>query len=154
LRTETAATSPSTCLEPRPSRPRGADLDGLHRWRERAAFDGDEQAPRLEEAGLDPACRIQLSGALAVESVPVLQGDLVETAPAVRHATLARPVAFLGEEAVVPLLRLVSPGQTPEAVVRTWSERLPAELGWEIMHWLWRHRVVVPARGLQHPAGL
>lgn len=123
-------------------------------WRERAASDADEQPARLEEAGLDPACRIRLSGALAVESVPVLQGDLVETAPAVIHDNLARPVAFLGEEAVVPLLRQVRPGQTPEAVVRTWSERLPAELGWEIMHWLWRHRIVVPAPGLQHPADL
>jgi hypothetical protein len=121
-------------------------------WRERAASDGGEQAPPLEEAGLDPTCRIQVSGALAFESVPLLQGDIVETAPAVLHNTLARPVAFLGEEAVVPLLRQVRPGQTPEAVVRTWSERLPAELGWEIMHWLWRHRIVVPARGLQRPA--
>lgn len=123
-------------------------------WRQRAVFEGEEESAQPEDARLAPACRVQLSDVTTVESVPVIEDDIVVTAPALRHTSLKRPVAFLGEQAVVPLLRQIRAGQTAEAVVRAWSERLPAELGWEIMRWLWFRRVVVPARGLEHHAEL
>jgi hypothetical protein len=51
----------------------------------------------------------------------------------------------VGEVEIVPLLRRIEPGQTARAAVQSWSERLPAVLGWKIMHWLWRRRIVVLA---------
>jgi hypothetical protein len=82
--------------------------------------------------------------------VPVIQGDTIVSTLAVRHEILDRPVAFLGEVYVAPLLRQIRPGQTAGAVVQTWSKRLSIELSWKIMQWLWYRRIVVPICTLQH----
>lgn len=113
-------------------------------WRQRAVFAGNSKEVLFEEKDLEAACRIQLSKTTTIERVPVIQGDTIVSTLAVRHELLDRPVAFLGEVYVVPLLRQIRPGQTVETVVQTWSERLPVELSWKIMQWLWYRRIVVP----------
>jgi hypothetical protein len=113
-------------------------------WQQRGVFVGDAKKPLFEEEDLEATCRIQLSNMTTIESTPVIQGDTVVATLAVRHETLERPVAFLGEVDLVPLLRQIRSGQTAEAIVQTWSERLSVELSWKIMRWLWYQRIVVP----------
>jgi flavin-dependent dehydrogenase len=113
-------------------------------WRQRGVFVGDAKKPLFEEENLEATCRIQLSNMTTIERTPVIQGDTVVSTLAVRHETLERPVAFLGEVDLVPLLRQIRSGQTAEAIVQTWSERLSVELSWKIMRWLWYQRIVVP----------
>ena len=114
-------------------------------WRQRAAFAGESTTPSWQDEPLDGADRIRLSHRTTIEQTPVVQGDMIVAAAALRHEGLERPVAFVGEVEIVPLLRRIEPGQTACAAVQTWSERLPAELGWKIMHWLWQRRIVVSA---------
>jgi flavin-dependent dehydrogenase len=114
-------------------------------WRRRAAFAGESTTPAWQDEPLDGAARIKLSHRTTIEQTPVVQGDVIMAAAALRHEGLARPVAFVGEVEIVPLLRQIEPGQTARATVQIWSERMPAELGWKIVHWLWQRRIVVPA---------
>jgi flavin-dependent dehydrogenase len=113
-------------------------------WRERAGSVEDVQSPVLEEADLEVGCRVRLSRKTTIEEVPVIRKDTVVSSRAIRHEALERPVAFLGEIDLVPLLLQVEPGQTAEAIVWAWSERLPVDQGWKILEWLWHRRIVVP----------
>jgi flavin-dependent dehydrogenase len=114
-------------------------------WRRRAAFAGERTTPAWQDEPLDGADRIRLSHRTTIEQTPVVQGDVIVAAAALRHESLERPVAFVGEVEIVPLLRRIEPGQSARAAVQTWSDRMPADLGWKIMHWLWQRRIVVPA---------
>jgi flavin-dependent dehydrogenase len=114
-------------------------------WRQRAAVAGKSTPPAWQNEPLDGADRIRLSRGTTIEQTPVVQGDLIVAAAALRHESLDRPVAFVGEVEIVPLLRRIESGQTARAAVQAWSERMPTELGWKIMHWLWQRRIVVPA---------
>jgi hypothetical protein len=113
-------------------------------WRQRAAFAEPKKEPDFATEALDPACRLRLSRSAKVESMPVIQGDLIASAPALRHQSLDRPVAFLGGVELAPLLRQIRPGQTAGAIVEAWSERLSSELSWDVLSWLWRRRILVP----------
>jgi flavin-dependent dehydrogenase len=113
-------------------------------WQQRGGFIDDAKKPLFEEEHLEATRRIQLSKTITIESTPVIQGDTVVATLAVRHETLERPVAFLGEVALVPLLRQMRSGHTAEAIVQTWSARLSVELSWKILQWLWYQRIVVP----------
>jgi flavin-dependent dehydrogenase len=114
-------------------------------WRQRAAFPDESTAPSWQDEPLDGADRIRLSPRTTIEQTAVVEADAIVAAAALRHESLERPVAFVGEIEIVPLLRRIEPGQTARATVQTWSEQMPAELGWKIMHWLWQRRIVVPA---------
>jgi flavin-dependent dehydrogenase len=113
-------------------------------WRERAVFPGETRAPDLERERLDSNCRVELSRMVKIEGTPIIQGDIVVSAAALHHCALDRPVAFLDDVDIVPLLSRVRPGQTIEAIVQGWSEQLTADLSWRIMQWLWQRKIVVP----------
>jgi 2-polyprenyl-6-methoxyphenol hydroxylase-like FAD-dependent oxidoreductase len=113
-------------------------------WRRRAVFQGEMSAPDLEREPPDCNCQVQLSRQVKIEGTPTIQGDIVVSAPALHHSTLDRPVAFLDDVNIIPLLSQVGAGQTIEAIVQGWSEQLTVDLSWRIMQWLWQRKIVVP----------
>jgi hypothetical protein len=126
-----------------------AVISGQPSWRQRAAAAARDiaPAPEPETRQLEPACRVELSKLSRIEPMPVMQGDVIVTAPALRHAALDRPVAFLNEVDLVPPLRRIHSGETAGAIVHAWSDRMSPDLGWNMLEWLWQRRIVVPARG-------
>jgi hypothetical protein len=62
----------------------------------------------------------------------------------IRHRALGRPLAFLVEIELVPLLRQIRSGQSAISIVEAWSAELSADLCWQMLHWLWRRRIVAP----------
>jgi hypothetical protein len=98
-----------------------------------------------ETRRLEPACRVERSKLSRIEPMPVMQGDMIASAPALRHAALDRPVAFLNEVYLVQLLRRIHSGETAGAIVHAWSNRMSPDLGWNMLQWLWQRRIVVPA---------
>jgi flavin-dependent dehydrogenase len=126
-----------------------AAISGQPFWTQRAvAAIGDvAPAPELETRRLEPSCRVELSRLSRIEPMPVMQGDIIASAPALRHAALDRPVAFLNEVELVPLLRRIHSGETAGAVVHAWSDRMSPDLGWNMLQWLWHRRIVVPVSG-------
>jgi flavin-dependent dehydrogenase len=115
-------------------------------WRLRGEAKAERKMPPFEEGRLEAACRIRFSNAVTIQSTPIIRDNIIVPALGVRHECLERPLAFLGEVLLVPLLCQIQSGQTPEAIVRMWSGQqpeLPVELGWRIIHWLWHRRIVV-----------
>lgn len=124
-----------------------AAVTGEPFWQQRAAAAAPDIAPppALETRKLEPARRIELSELSRIEPMPVMQGDMIASTPALRHAALDRPVAFLSEVELVPLLRRIRAGETAGAIVQAWSDRMSPDLGWNILEWLWHRRIVVSA---------
>jgi flavin-dependent dehydrogenase len=114
-------------------------------WQHRASSLAAAQSLPLEGTELDCTCQLRVSKMATVEQTPVIRGDSIVPSFALCHETLARPVAFLEGVEIVPLLRQIEAGQTPPAIVQAWSDRLPIELGWKIMQWLWSRKIVVPS---------
>lgn len=99
------------------------------------------------EVRLSPDDRVALSRAARLADTPTIKGELVVSLPSLVHPALERPVAYLGNTEVTPLLRDVGRGATARQVVSRWSQRLPLEESWRIMTWLWSRGIVVPAGG-------
>lgn len=118
-------------------------------WRQRAAAAAPDIAPppALETRQLEPACRIELSRLSQIEPMPVMRGDMIASTPALRHAALDRPVAFLSEIELVPLLLRIRSGETAGSLVQAWSDRISPDKGWTMLQWLWHRRIVVPTGG-------
>lgn len=111
-------------------------------WRRRSSLQEHVKAVRHDHSDLEAACLI--TSTANVERTPVIQGNVIVSKLGITHESLARPVAFVGDVDIVPLLKQIEAGQTAEAVVRKWSRELPLEKAWQIMGWLWTNRIVVP----------
>ena len=106
-------------------------------WRERAeAATLPDAAPLGAEATVPPDATLQLSPRVEIVELPCVVDRFIEARPAVRHPSLAAPVAYLGEEELAPLLRCVRSGMTPRDLVRSWMPRVPPRRGLAIAQWL------------------
>jgi len=113
-------------------------------WRRRAVAANDPKVTIFENKMPDDRYQIQLSNTVRINSAPIIKEDMIVSAPTLYHDSLDRPVAFVGGVEIVPLLNQIRTGQTIQAVIQTWSQRLPIEICHEIMHWLWRRKIVAP----------
>jgi flavin-dependent dehydrogenase len=113
-------------------------------WRQRAISSVASTTTPFEMEKLEATCRIRLSNLAKLESMPTIQANMICLAPVLRHAALDRPVAFLGEVDLVPLLRQIRPGETADSVAEGWSSRIPLDLSWKVLGWLWHRRIIVP----------
>jgi flavin-dependent dehydrogenase len=91
------------------------------------------QAPDLLR---HPGARVVLSPRASLLAVPCLQGDLVEAKLALHHPDLDRPVAYLGEIELGPLLDHLHQGTTLRALIQAWSERVTLDRALRIAGWL------------------
>jgi len=113
-------------------------------WRQRGNIADLHPALELQNERLESACKLRLSTDAQIRTTPVVQGDFIAKAPVLRHDLLETDVAFVGGIEVVPLVEQIRPGLTAGEIAETWSERLPIDLCWKILNWLWFHRIFVP----------
>jgi hypothetical protein len=76
--------------------------------------------------------------------LPCIDGDFVTVKNGLRHPDLEEPLAFLGGEEVVPLLKQIRAGMTLAEAVQTWSRRVPFNRGVDMAQWFVRHGLLVP----------
>ena len=89
-------------------------------------------------------CCIERSKDAIIVETAVIRRDVVELSPAITHPELDRPVAFVGEIAVAPLLQAVVSGQTVKDTLHQWSQSVPAAAALQILHWMVSRRIIVP----------
>ena len=58
-------------------------------------------------------CRIRLAPSAKIVDVPVIEGDFVVHRPALVHSSLVRPVSFLGNHSIAPLVTILRQNLTP-----------------------------------------
>jgi flavin-dependent dehydrogenase len=117
-------------------------------WQDRAAGQQPETqasppAP-IDEKALSEAL-VTLSRELEFVEVPALDRDFVTTKPALGHPNLERPVAWLGQHEVAPLLRRIGAPSTVAQLAVSWSDRVPFRSGIAIAAWLIRNGILVEA---------
>lgn len=96
--------------------------------------------------------RVELSAELVIEELPCIEGEFIVLKPAVRHPGLATPVAYLGDQALAPLIGQVEAGSTPLQIARKWSDGMPLKSAVSIAIWLLNNGILVE-RGQAPVAG-
>jgi hypothetical protein len=90
-------------------------------------------------------CRIRLADDAAVIECPCIVGRQVQRRPALRHPSLPRPVAYLGEVELIRLVRCLEPRPTLDEVLLEWAERMPMDSALAVADWLNRRGMLVRA---------
>lgn len=101
--------------------------------------------PKTSLGSLSPSRSLRLVEEAGLRPTPVMEGNLIRERPALWHASLRRPVAYLEGVAADRLLRPLKTQAMCTDVLADWSELVPAETGWKILTWMWRHGLVVAA---------
>ncbi len=106
-------------------------------WRERAE---DAPSPDLTPPGVgamvSPDAPLRLSPGVEIAEVPCVVDRFIEARPAVCFPSMDRPVAYLGDLELVPLLCGVRNGMTSRELVRSWMPRVAPAKGLSIVEWL------------------
>ena len=78
---------------------------------------------------------MRLPSVAELRSTPCLVGDRIERRRALTHPTLDRPVAFLGDDELAPLIDMLQAAPTLDAAIGRWDRvlepgRASAVAGW------------------------
>ena len=113
-------------------------------WRERAgAVVSPDAAPLEDGTPVPPDAALRLSPGVEIVELPCVVDRFIEARPAVRHPSLAAPVAYLGEVELAPLLGCVRSGMTPRDLARSWMPRVPLREGLAIAQWLFSRGLLI-----------
>jgi flavin-dependent dehydrogenase len=89
-------------------------------------------------------CRIQVSKEVTIVETPVIHRETIRLAPAIAHPALDRPVAFLNNVPVAPLLGAMVSGETLGDTLEKWSQSVSEGTALQILRWMWSRQLIVP----------
>lgn len=112
-------------------------------WRSRADYhDVPPASPRT--APLDPDRAVRLCPHAHLEPTPTITGDHIAMQLALVHPLLERPVAFVADTLIAPLLQQLPNDAVPAGLIaRAWSRELSTAAAWQLVAWLWAQRILV-----------
>ncbi len=84
----------------------------------------------------------------AIRSAPVVEGNLIKAGRALSHPGLERPVVYLSQTPLVPLLEQLDRRQTARQLHENWSTQLGHDHAAAVLNWLWANRIVQPCRSV------
>jgi len=117
-------------------------------WKQRA---GMEQKP-IPGNGIPqpaPLCRdiqLRLAAEACLLAIPCMEEGFIVHRQAVIHPGLSRPIVFLDNVALAPLVECLKIVHTVDEILDTWSRRIPWEQGMKILDWLWNRGLIVAAQ--------
>ena len=123
-------------------------------WQRRAQHVSHLQHPtdtdphRVESASRVPLCledRILLSQSATLVNMPVICGDVIVNTLALHHPSLDRPVAYLSNVQIAPLVASLRTERTVQDALASWSPFMSTDLSWRILRWLWSQTILIPA---------
>jgi hypothetical protein len=116
-------------------------------WRQRVGKQPDHNETLIRNPPprkpITAKARIQLAPEAQIFPTPCMEGDFIVRRPALVHPGLARPMAFLGDVAVAPLLEYLRMPLMVDEILRAWSQRTHGNHTVEILGWLWDNGVIV-----------
>jgi hypothetical protein len=116
-------------------------------WRRRSS-DPVEAPPEPPSGDLKPLLHRQvgLASDAALKPTPCAIGDHIELRPALCHPSLHRPVAYLEDVELAPLIECLRRGWTLEGVIEAWACRMPRRRAVAVAAWLHRRGLLVDAQ--------
>lgn len=117
-------------------------------WRRRGALASGmghqaDEAPRARDLPMDTL--VELDGDARLVETPCILGDLIEMRPALFHPRLQRPLAYVNDVAVAPLIEALTPGATARTILETWSRSLRNDPARRLLTLLWSLGVLQPS---------
>jgi flavin-dependent dehydrogenase len=116
-------------------------------WRHRAL--PEPARPPREERGAVDAVALHRRWKMAREAVlvdtPCIVGEVVESRRALSHPNLGRPVAYLDQVELAPLLDGLGEGLTLPQMAGAWLRHVPLQKGMAIAGWLYRNGLLTEA---------
>ena len=97
---------------------------------------------------IDPLIRflwdkpVRLSGQLAFSSEFAVTGDRVEIRRALQHPNLSRPLIYLNQIEIPPLLNVLGDGDTYGTAIETWCRVVPYDDVKKVLGFLWSAEIV------------
>jgi len=119
-------------------------------WQDRAepAIEAVDPQPAVSaDAASISGLQVELSRDLRIEDMPCIEGEFVTLRKALRHPGLSGPVAYLGNQALAPLMSDVAQGATLVEIAHGWSRRMPFKSALSIAFWLRSHGILVDSTG-------
>ena len=108
-------------------------------YRASAQLEGFQAAALRPLASMDPRLALRLNPQARVVERPCVIADKVQAHAALAHPNLERPLAFLENEPLFPLLERLRTAQTLDAVLRQFGASMPQHTAGKIIGWLWQH---------------
>ena len=71
-----------------------------------------------------------------MEDLPALESDVIRRRPALCHASLERPVSWLGARPIVGLVRLPERPRRLKRLHEDWSALMPRDEARDLLAWL------------------
>jgi flavin-dependent dehydrogenase len=114
-------------------------------WRRRSAWAPEpplaDPPVSLEDLLGQP---VSLSHRSVLMPTPCVVGDRVEFRRALCHPMLSRPVAYLGDNELAPLLDCLRADRTLREVVEEWTRSIPPSAAYAIARWLADNGLLAP----------
>ena len=96
---------------------------------------------------MSPSCQVEVSPEAQITATPVIEGDLVITAPALHHKNLMRPVAYVGDVEITRFLSAIPRGRTVGSLLLNPSDGIGPQRRYEVLSWLWQHGILTRSTG-------
>jgi 2-polyprenyl-6-methoxyphenol hydroxylase-like FAD-dependent oxidoreductase len=85
---------------------------------------------------------VGLSAKARIEEEPCVVDDQICLRAAVKHPSLNRPIVFLHDVELWPLLRLVETSMDVNGLIDLWSARVPREKAYQMIRWLMDRQIL------------
>lgn len=116
-------------------------------WHKRAAsarrHDARADIPPVTDL-LKADVTLQRAPDASVDTAPVVAGNQIKPGAALSHPALSRPVVYLGDCELAPLLDHLSSHPTARKLHGDWAEMIGHDRAAEVLSWLWENRIVQP----------
>lgn len=106
-------------------------------WSRRAAQSAATAPAYTERIPMPNNQPLRLAAAVRIACTPVLSGNRIRRIQALHHPVLPRPVAFLGDVALAPLMRDLNNGRTASDLAQSWP--LDFDDSRRVIEWLWHN---------------
>lgn len=121
-----------------------AAIDPQPFWSSRAVGAGEEPASPAP-AALSPDRLVKLAADAAIRPVPAIAGDYIEAVPALVHAKLERPMAFVANASAASIVGRSAGPISAGALLADWARQLGFDAAYALLNRLWSLGIIVPA---------
>ena len=106
-----------------------------NRWKDAERIRPRSPAPNLGSS-------VRLSDSLSFKPVPCAEGDFVKTRPAAMHPRLPRPIAYVGNVELIPLLERANKAETVADLLLSWTHLATPDKAISILRWLVENQIL------------
>lgn len=111
-------------------------------WSSRAVRARPVERESSERLPLTACVEVEIAPEAHFEAIPTIQSDFIAPAPGIVLPGAGRPIVFLNEMAVAPLVAMIQGPVTVERLLNAWSQHMSRDRAAQALCWLWEAGVL------------